>query len=84
MQHFRFASDYPGYVFVRNTSDDKEQKIKLLKDLSWRPCKFTLPEQLVPPGTSLERQWYLHHKILEYCCDADKDLVCPQPAMPLV
>ena len=83
IQHFRFASDYPGYVFVRNTSDDKEQKIKLLKDLSWRPCKFTLPEQLVPPGMSLERQWYLHHKIREYCCDADKDLVCPQPATPL-
>ena len=82
MQHFRFTAEHPGFVFIRNTSDDREQKIKLLHNLSWKPCKSTLPEQLVPQGLSLERQWYLYQKIREFCCDTDKDLVCPHPAIP--
>ena len=39
MHHFRFVADYPGYVFVKNSSDDAERKIKLLKDLSWKPSR---------------------------------------------
>ena len=54
MQYFRFTAKHPGFVFVRNTSNDREQKIKLLHNLSWKPRKSTLPEQLVPPGLSLE------------------------------
>ena len=26
MQHFRFTAEHPGFVFVRNTRDDREQK----------------------------------------------------------
>ena len=63
IQHFRFISDYPGYVYVRNTSDDKEHRLKLLKYLSWRLCKSALSEQRISPGLSLEFQWYPHHKI---------------------
>jgi len=83
MHHFRFTSDHPGHVFVRNSSDDTERKIKLIKDISWQPSKLNLPEQIIPPGLSLERQWYLHNKIREFCPDNVKDLVCPLPAMPL-
>ena len=57
MQHFRFTADHPGYVFVKNSSDASETKIKLLKDTSWKPHKNSLPDQITPPGLSLERQW---------------------------
>lgn len=83
MHHFRFTSDHPGYVFVRNSCDDTEKKIKLLKDTSWKPNKYSLPEQIIAPGLSLERQWYLYQKIRDFCPDAAKDLVCPQPTTPL-
>ena len=39
MHHFHFAADHPGHVFVKNSSDDAERKIKLLKDLSWKPIR---------------------------------------------
>lgn len=83
MHHFRFTADHPGCVFVRNSSDDTERKIKLVKDLSWKPSKNCLPEQVIPSGLSLERQWYLYQKIREFCPDDTKDLVCPQPSTPL-
>ena len=56
MHHFYFTADHPGYVFVKHSSDDREKKIKLLKDLSWKPSKFSLTEQIIPPGLSLEHQ----------------------------
>ena len=32
MQHFRFNAAFPGYVFVKDSSDDKEREIKIVKD----------------------------------------------------
>ena len=84
MHHFRFTADHPGAVFVKNAcDDDKERKISLLKFTTWRPTPSTLPEQITPPGLSLERQWYLFNKMRDFCPDAAKDIVCPQPSTPL-
>ena len=84
MHHFRFTSDHPGCVFVKNSSDEKtETKITLLKDTSWKPHKNFLPEKITAPGLSLERQYYLYNKIREFCSDDVKDLVCPKPMTPL-
>ena len=83
MQHFRFNSDYPGYVFVKECSDGNERKIKLVKDTTWRPNVAELPEILTPPGLTLEREWYLYNKIREFCPDNTKDIVCPLPKYPL-
>ena len=84
MNHFRFTADHPGAVFVKNAcDDDKERKINLLKFTTWRPTPSTLPEQITPPGLSLERQWYLFNKMRDFCPDAAKDIVCPQPSTPL-
>ena len=80
MHHFQFTANYQGFVFVRNFSDDTEKKIR---DLSWQPSKDSLPEQIIPPGLSLERQWYLYNKIREFCPDDVKNLVCPEPARSL-
>ena len=35
LSHLRFTTDSPGYVFVKNCSDDStERKIKLVKNIS--------------------------------------------------
>ena len=83
MHHFRFDSESPGVVFVRNSSSDAERSIQLFKDQSWSPSPHELPQKIVPPGLSLEREWYLYDKIREFCSDEAKDIVCPQPSQPL-
>ena len=79
MYHFRFCADSPGTVFVRSASNASENKIKLLKDMSWRPQSSDLPSVIIPDGLSLKRQWYLYDKIREFCPPDVQDLVCPMP-----
>ena len=83
MHHFRFTADRPGCVFVKDSSNGKEQQINLLKDKSWRPSTADLPETITPPSQSLEREWYLYNKIREFSPDNTKNLVCPLPSRPL-
>ena len=83
MHHFRFTSDHPGVVFVKNADDMDERKINLLKNTSWRPTPADLPQQIIPPGLSEERKVYLYQKIREFCPDNVKDIVCPEPATTL-
>ena len=68
---------------MRNSSDDTERKINLLKDPQWCTTPTDLPEVIVPPGLTLERQWYLYQKIWEFCPEEAKDVVCPLPSTPL-
>ena len=82
-QHFRFEAKSPGMVYVKCKSSDIEKKIKLAKDITWSPSANNLPKLIVPPGLSLERQWYLFQKIREFCSDATQDEVCPKPSQPL-
>ena len=77
MHHFHFSQSHPGKVKVRNSTTDNWRTINLLKDPSWRPTDF--PQQIIPPGLSLERQRYLYEKIREFCPAECQDLVCPQP-----
>ena len=79
MQHFHFSSRFPGQVKVYNELDGNEKTITLCKDPSWTPTPTDLPEYIVPPGLSLEHQWYLHDKIWEFCPDSCQDIVCPRP-----
>ena len=81
--HFRMSRSAPGCVFVRRSSDDRETKINILRDSSWKPSINNMPPLITPPGLSLERQWYLYSKIREFCPDQAKDLVCPMPSQPL-
>ena len=52
---------------MKNTNDGPEREIKLKKVDSWQPLSSDLPDEIVPPGLSLERQWYLYNKIHEFC-----------------
>ena len=59
MQHFHFSHRFPGQVKVRSESDGTERTIYLCKEPPWLPAATELPAHIVPPGLSLERQWYL-------------------------
>ena len=83
MHHFHFSHEFPGQVKVKNDIDGIWRTITLVKDPSWNPTAADLPDVIVPPGLTLERQWYLHDKIREFCPDHCKDLVCPRPSVPL-
>ena len=56
MLHFHFTSTAPGKVFVKDTVDGNERCINLLKS-SWHPSSCNLPNPIIPPGLSLERQY---------------------------
>ena len=79
--HLRFSESNKGHVFVRSKSDSPEVDVKLLKD-DWNPDHTELPERIMPSGLTLNRQWYLHNKIREFCPDECKDLTCPEATEP--
>ena len=82
MHHFEFTARKPGMVLVKESSDGVERSIRLFKDTSWKPSAEQLPSLVVPNGLSIERQWYLFDKIMEFCPDDKKDAVCPEPTYP--
>ena len=82
MHHFRFSALNPGIVYVKNSCNDKEKPVKLLKT-PWQPTLANMPNAIPPPGLTLERQWYLYNKIREFCPEEAKDIVCPKPSTPL-
>ena len=53
MAHFRFSSDSPGHVYVKETIDGVERQIKLLKDTSWRLEASSLHSRGVTTDTSV-------------------------------
>ena len=75
--HFQFYSSNPGTVTVREYSDSLENVYVLTHS-----TLNGLPETVHPRGLSLERQWYLHDKIREFCAPETRDLVCPKPQTP--
>ena len=77
--HFHFSAEVPGTVVIQKFSDSDSTKHTLTSDIA---LADQFPEIIVPPGLSLQRQWYLHDKIREFCPDHTKDIVCPKPSSP--
>ena len=82
-QHLSISESAPGSVDVRIESDSEIERFSLLMDPTWTPSSQQLPLVVSPSGLSLEQQWYLHSQIREYCPDAVRDKICPQPLTPL-
>ena len=61
-------------------SGTTEEQQRPLKDPSWTPDATDLPPIIQPTGLSLERRQYLFEKILEFCREDTRDLVCPNPS----
>ena len=69
-------------VFVKMASVDEEKEISMLKEPTWKLYCHNLPDLVTSLGLSLEQQWYLYDKIIDFVADS-KDLVCPKPLQPL-
>lgn len=82
--HFRFASENPGKVFLKEFADSTETVVGLCNtdaDLELDPDE--LPEEIQPSGMDLKRRWYLYEEIRPFCLSSkDIDLTCPCPSQP--
>ena len=84
--HFRVEKSNPSVFVVKELKDSEEIKVELTKkpfpfNKDHPPKKF--PEQLLPTGLSLKRQWYLYDQIRSHIPnESDKNRTCPQPKVP--
>lgn len=81
--HFYFSSSTPGTILMKEYSDSQQTTWCLLGDEDWSPSADKLPAVILPSGLSLQRQWYLHREIREFCRVGTEDIVCPLPATSL-
>ena len=82
MHHFHFFAFNLRVMFMENSCNDTEKEILLLKT-PWQTTLARMPNTIPPPGLVLERQWYLFKKITEFFPDKSKDIICPNPLVPL-
>ena len=80
LHHFYISKTDEGIPLlkVKKHHNDAYKNIDIIQ----APILSTLPEQIIPKGLSLERQWYLHNKIRGFCSEECQDLVCPRPVEP--
>ncbi len=78
--HFIFISTSPGKVVVREYNDTDETVFQFTSD---QLLANEFPDVITPPGLSLQRRWYLHDKIREFCQHEVRDVVCPRPVTTL-
>ena len=76
--HFRFDSTAPSIAFVKVHSKAPETAVNISKSNEFSSL---MPQIIVPPGMSRERQVYLYEKIRPYCSSDTMDLTCPKPPM---
>jgi hypothetical protein len=81
LHHLVFSSSTPGQALVRKTCDGDVETVNILNKthLQWKPTPNTLPEEIIPPKLSPERQRYLYEKIREFVPEESRDKVCPNP-----
>ncbi|CAG2221776.1 unnamed protein product [Mytilus edulis] len=62
--HFRFTSDKVGVVFARETLDQPEKRLALLKEsTNVSELLTSLPEVIQPAGLTEERMSYLYNEV---------------------
>ncbi len=79
--HFHVSSSKPGFVVTKKHSDSAGKEYNILKD-GVELDQDEMPAEIEPKGLSLQRQWYLHDKIREFCPVAAQDITCPEPSAP--
>ncbi|XP_062603492.1 uncharacterized protein LOC134282462 [Saccostrea cucullata] len=78
--HFRFSAENPWSVSVRERVDSEEKLVSIRKRGAPEFDATTLPEVIVPPGLSKERQQYLYRTVRPYVRPAHQEELCPTPA----
>ena len=84
MHHFKFLKTFTGKVKVKNTHNDNEHTINLLKSSSRYPEPGELPDEIVPQGLSHQKNGsgtYIYDKIREFVPSEVQDLICPKPTV---
>ncbi|CAG2218216.1 unnamed protein product [Mytilus edulis] len=77
--HFRFTSDEVGVVFARETLDQPEKRLVLLKESANLPeLLTTLPEVIQPAGLTEERRRYLYNEVRPFVQFNFRDEFCPR------
>ena len=67
------------FVYVKERIDKEEKRI-CLKKMGTAVFDAThLPEQIIPPGLSRERQLYLYKTVRPYVRPAHQEALCPTP-----
>lgn len=77
---FIMLDSSPGTVTCKQYSDSTGTSVMLVKE-HWTPSAMEFPSQVVPPGLSPERQWYLYDKIRPFCDEQYRDITCPVPRL---
>jgi hypothetical protein len=77
--HFRFESENPWSVYVKERVDSDEKEICLRKNGSPSFDPAVLPEILHPVGLTRERQQYLYRNVRPYVRPAQQESLCPTP-----
>ena len=67
MHHFHFKSSHPGKVIVKDSVNDTERTINLLKDPSWRPSPQDLPVKQYHLDYHLKRRSICMIKYVNSC-----------------
>jgi hypothetical protein len=84
--HFKIEKQNPSTLVVKERKESKEVQVELTnkKSLLNKDGLYkNLPEQLLPAGLSLKRQWYLYDQIRCHIPhERDKNETCPLPQIP--
>ena len=77
---FHVSGENPGTIFFKQYSDSEESSFYAF-EYGFTPLELNnLPEEIVPAGLDLKRQWYLYEQIRHSALFAD--LSCPKPSLP--
>ena len=77
--HFRFTKEDPGYVYVRKTVTDSEERICLVRrGITWPPSPDCKPEVMAAGGLSLARLRELLKQIVPYVREPYRQVFCPE------
>ena len=81
LQHFRFSSDSPGSVFVKEAANGEEREVGILCPAHPPIRKTLLPSTIKAAGLTLERKRYLYTSVREHVWEPYKDVTCPDPML---
>ena len=54
MHHFYFSTSNPGIMYMKNSCNDTEKEMQLLKT-PWQATLANMPNTIPPPGLTLEQ-----------------------------
>ncbi|KAH3715081.1 hypothetical protein DPMN_057786 [Dreissena polymorpha] len=73
-QYFRFGSDEPGIVFLRERRDFEEISVKLINNNAVGFAHNERPSVLSPAGLSESRRSYLTKSVIQYISESKRNV----------